>query len=81
MNFLKTTKGLIITALVLIVITIIISYNWETIKGWFTPAAAGRYASPGSGQKQACVKVGDGCSYLGLYVPCTECSKRGISIS
>lgn len=37
--FLKTPKGLIIAALVVLVIVIIISYNWNTIKGWFSSSS------------------------------------------
>lgn len=82
-NFLKTPKGLIITGIILLVIVLLISYNWKTVKAWFSSApASGRYAAPGSTAKKTCVSLGgDNCSYLGLYVPCIECSKRGISIN
>lgn len=36
LEFIRTPKGLIITAIVVLVLVIIISYNWTTIKGWFS---------------------------------------------
>lgn len=38
--FIRTPKGLFITALVLVLV-IIISYNWTTIKGWFSKNTIG----------------------------------------
>lgn len=35
-NFLSTPKGLITLGLIGLAIGILIGYNWETIKGWFS---------------------------------------------
>lgn len=71
---------------IIVVVAAILAYsNWETVKGWFssTPDSGARSGSSGTGSssKQACVSLGgDGCSYNGLYVPCAECTKRGIVV-
>lgn len=40
MKFLKTPAGLIITALVLLVAIVAITYNWDAIKAWFSSPSA-----------------------------------------
>lgn len=35
MKFLKTPTGLIIISLVLLVVIVLITYNWATIRSWF----------------------------------------------
>lgn len=60
----------------------LVYFNWDTIKGWFSSDIDRRFqAGSGSGSKQACIRIADGCSYNGLYVPCAECSKRGIAVN
>ena len=58
----------------------LVIYFWDNIMAWVSPGAS-RTQSPGSTAKQACIRVSDGCSYNGLYVPCGECTKRGIAIN
>lgn len=87
-NFFKTPLGIFIIVVIVLAI-ILVSLNWETIKGWFTqaptdiPSGRGRVSGSGnitSGSK--CISLGGGnCSYNGLYVPCAECTKRGIVVS
>lgn len=71
-------------AIVVVVAAILAYSNWETVKGWFssTPGSTRIAAGAnGSNTRQACVSLGGGdCAYLGLEVPCVECSKRGIQI-
>lgn len=40
-EFLQTPKGLIITAAIILVLVVIVSYNWGKIKGMFSTAAPG----------------------------------------
>lgn len=43
---LQTTKGLIIAAIAVFVIIILISYNWDTIKGWFSSSTLRKTVCP-----------------------------------
>lgn len=68
-------------AIVVVVAAILAYSNWETVKGWFSGGTE-RTQAPGSTGKKACISLGgDGCSYQGLYVPCAECTKRGIVVN
>lgn len=67
-------------AIVVVVAAILAYSNWETVKGWFSGGTE-RTQAPGSSSKQACVRIADGCSIYGLYVPCAECTKRGIVVN
>lgn len=70
------------TIAVVILIALLVYFNWETVKGWFS-SSQGRYASSdtNASTRQACIDVGGGdCSYHGMLVPCVECTKRGIVI-
>jgi len=78
-KFLKTPEGLFITAIILLLIVVLISYNRNTIMGWFSKTE-GRYVAPSTSKKQCLRQDATGCQYLGLYVDCNECSKRGIVI-
>lgn len=87
-DFFKSTLGIVI--LVLVIIAIIVIYlNWDAIKAWWSNEETDINGTEGgtrlgstSSTRQKCVSLGgDGCSYLGLYVQCSECSKRNIPIT
>lgn len=62
MKFLKTPSGLIISALVIIGAVALISYNWNTIKGWFS--------SNDARATSACYKC---CTTDGISCPGCDC--------
>lgn len=79
MNFLKTTKGLIITGLVLLVIVAIAAYNWSSIKFFFssgTGTVTGR-------AKGGCVSFPSGYQnpVTGAWVDTTTYTYNGIAVS
>lgn len=80
LNFFKTTLG--ITILVVAVLAIIlIAFNWDAIKTWWSGTPGTGRVSGSSNGTSTCVDVGAGrCSYRGLYVPCEECRKRSIPV-
>lgn len=92
LNFFKTTLGITIIVLVVLAI-IIIAFNWDAITTWWnddadvaappvdtTTESMDRLRSNNSGQR--CVRIGRGqCSYLGLAMPCAECTRRNIPIT
>lgn len=69
-------------AFVVIIAAIMAYLNWETVKGWFSSTSGTTRVSGGNGStRQMCVDLGGGdCAYLGLSVPCIECTKRGIIV-
>lgn len=41
-KFLQTRNGLIITAVIVLLLVLIVTYNWGQIKGWFQGMSEGR---------------------------------------
>ena len=85
LNFFKTTWGIIIL-LILAAVIILVIMNWAAITAWWNDDEAAAPGTEGSGRfsnnsQQKCVRIGRGqCSYLGLSIPCAECTRRNIQI-
>lgn len=64
-TFLSTPKGLIIAGVIILALVILISYNWNTIKAWFS--------SDGSTQRATaeCYKC---CTTSGISCPRCDCT-------
>lgn len=84
LNFFKTTWGIIIL-LILAVVIILAIMNWAAITAWWNDEEADAPGTEGSGRlstQQKCVRIGNGqCSYVGLAIPCAECTRRNIPIT
>ncbi len=83
LKFIKSPLGIGLI-LFLIVVIVLVVVNWTTVKGWFSSdAATQRVFNTGTtaARSNVCVSMGGGdCSYNGLYVKCSECTKRGVVV-
>lgn len=67
--------------LLVVAIGLVIYFNWDTIKGWFSSPAEQEVNRVISAARGKCQDIGGGdCLYYGLAVPCKACADHGLVI-